>query len=67
MVRRGTAGHGERPQGKRAIYGTFPQLGAPIGFILANLLFIWFNAALTPGGIHRPGAGAFRSCSAPCW
>jgi MFS family permease len=36
------------PKGKRAVYGTFPQLGAPIGFILANLLFIWFNAALTP-------------------
>jgi metabolite-proton symporter len=35
------------PEGKRAIYGTFPQLGAPIGFILANLLFIWFNATLS--------------------
>ncbi|MGV3551273.1 MFS transporter [Rhizobium sp.] len=28
------------PKGKRAIYGTFPQLGAPIGFILANGLFL---------------------------
>lgn len=36
------------PKGKRAIYGTFPQLGAPIGFILANLLFILLNFALTP-------------------
>lgn len=28
------------PAGKRAIYGTFPQLGAPLGFILANLIFV---------------------------
>jgi MFS family permease len=28
------------PAGKRAIYGTFPQLGAPIGFIVANVLFL---------------------------
>src|SRR5262245_25775688 len=28
------------PAGKRAIWGTFPQLGAPIGFILANVVFI---------------------------
>ena len=28
------------PKGKRAIYGTFPQLGAPIGFILANTVFL---------------------------
>ena len=25
------------PKGKRAWYGTFPQLGAPIGFIIANI------------------------------
>ena len=24
------------PEGKRAWYGTFPQLGAPIGLIVAN-------------------------------
>lgn len=36
------------PQGKRAIYGTFPQLGAPIGFILANTVFIALSTALTP-------------------
>ena len=27
------------PEGKRAWYGTFPQLGAPIGLFLANLVF----------------------------
>ena len=36
------------PRGKRAIYGTFPQLGAPIGFILANTVFISLSSALTP-------------------
>lgn len=34
------------PKGKRAVYGTFPQLGAPIGFIIANLLFVLLNAVL---------------------
>src|SRR5918998_1246611 len=28
------------PPGRRAVWGTFPQLGAPIGFILANVVFI---------------------------
>ncbi len=41
------------PAGKRAWYGTFPQLGAPIGFIIANMLFFVINNALadpaTPG------------------
>ncbi|MGO1769589.1 MAG: MFS transporter [Microbacterium sp.] len=36
------------PAGKRALYGTFPQLGAPIGFIIANALFLGINFAL-PG------------------
>jgi len=36
------------PQGKRAVYGTFPQLGAPIGFILANTVFIALSGSLTP-------------------
>ena len=40
MERRRAARDGERPAGKRTIYGTFPQLGAPIGFILANGVFL---------------------------
>lgn len=36
------------PEGKRAIFGTFPQLGAPIGFILANLLFVVLSTMLSP-------------------
>ncbi len=35
------------PAGKRAIYGTFPQLGAPIGFIIANLLFLVLNLTMS--------------------
>ncbi|WP_348786755.1 MFS transporter [Leifsonia sp. NPDC080035] len=35
------------PAGKRAIYGTFPQLGAPIGFIVANVLFLILNISMT--------------------
>ncbi|MFP7759672.1 MFS transporter [Marisediminicola sp. LYQ134] len=34
------------PEGKRAIYGTFPQLGAPIGFIVANGVFLILNLTL---------------------
>ncbi|MCK6066705.1 MULTISPECIES: MFS transporter [Microbacterium] len=34
------------PRGKRAWYGTFPQLGAPIGFIIANTVFLVINFAL---------------------
>jgi metabolite-proton symporter len=36
------------PAGKRAIYGTFPQLGAPIGFILANGVFLILASTLDP-------------------
>ena len=35
------------PKGKRAIYGTFPQLGAPIGFIVANLLFLVLSLTIS--------------------
>ena len=35
------------PANKRAIYGTFPQLGAPIGFIIANLFFVGLQTFLT--------------------
>ncbi|MFE2053454.1 MFS transporter [Streptomyces sp. NPDC059459] len=34
------------PRGKRALYGTFPQLGAPLGFIIGNGLFLIIGALL---------------------
>ncbi|WP_313813265.1 MFS transporter [Glutamicibacter sp.] len=36
------------PKNRRAVYGTFPQLGAPVGFIIANLLFVGLQTGLTP-------------------
>ena len=35
------------PPGKRAWYGMFPQLGAPLGFILSSSVFLLLNGALT--------------------
>ena len=34
------------PLGKRAWYGMFPQLGAPIGFFLSTGLFLWLTRAI---------------------
>ncbi|MHC3450230.1 MFS transporter [Streptomyces prasinus] len=34
------------PKNKRALYGTFPQLGAPLGFIIGNGLFLIIGALL---------------------
>jgi metabolite-proton symporter len=42
------------PAGKRAWYGTFPQLGAPIGFIIANSLFLVIAAVLPSADPSRP-------------
>lgn len=35
------------PKGKRAWYGMFPQLGAPVGFILSNASFLLMAATLS--------------------
>lgn len=42
------------PHGKRAVYGTFPQLGAPIGFIIANGLFLIIAALMPSADPSRP-------------
>jgi metabolite-proton symporter len=42
------------PAGKRAIFGTFPQLGAPLGFIIANGLFLIIAALLPSDDPSRP-------------
>jgi Arabinose efflux permease len=42
------------PAGKRAVFGTFPQLGAPLGFILANSLFLLIAAWLPSDNPGRP-------------
>jgi MFS family permease len=43
------------PPGKRARYGMFPQLGAPVGFIAANGLFLILGATLTADQFHDWG------------
>jgi len=50
------------PDGKRAWYGTFPQLGAPIGFIIANTVFLVINFALP-----HPDGTAQRSDEFLAW
>ena len=35
------------PPGKRAWYGMFPQLGAPIGFFMSGGIFLWLGETLT--------------------
>ncbi len=42
------------PAGKRAVFGTFPQLGAPIGFIIANGLFLIIAALMPSEDPSRP-------------
>lgn len=42
------------PKDKRALYGTFPQLGAPAGFIIANGLFLIVAAMLPSDDPSRP-------------
>ena len=43
------------PPGWEARYGMFPQLGAPVGFIAANGLFILLSLALTPAQFEEWG------------
>lgn len=43
------------PPGKRAWYGMFPQLGAPIGFICSAAIFIFLSRALTDEQFFRFG------------
>ncbi|MBD8022318.1 MFS transporter [Microbacterium gallinarum] len=50
------------PAGKRAWYGTFPQLGAPLGFIIANTIFLLINFALP-----HPDGPAQRSEAFLAW
>ncbi len=44
------------PPGKRALYGTFPQLGAPLGFIIANGLFLLIAEILPSDDPTRPSS-----------
>ncbi len=43
------------PPGRRAWYGIFPQLGAPVGFILANTCFLALSYGLSPESFQSWG------------
>ncbi|MCI2263105.1 MFS transporter [Xanthomonas indica] len=43
------------PPGKRAWYGMFPQLGAPLGFLLCSGIFLLLDAALDDAQFLRWG------------
>jgi len=45
----------DAPPGKRAWYGMFPQLGAPIGFILSNGIFLALSRFLSDDQFFRFG------------
>lgn len=51
------------PKGKRAWFGTFPQVGAPIGFIIANGLFLIINWLLP----HESGDPTLQSAAFQSW
>lgn len=43
------------PEGKKARYGMFPQLGAPVGFILSNGLFLILGLILSDADFREWG------------
>jgi MFS family permease len=43
------------PKGRRGWYAMVPQLGAPLGLIVASGLFVYFLAILSPGDFVRWG------------
>ena len=45
------------PPGKLAWYGSFPQLGAPLGFLCSNGAFFWISTRLDSAALSA-GAGA---------
>jgi metabolite-proton symporter len=42
------------PAAKRGVFGSLPQLGAPIGFLIANGIFIILNAAMPAAADGTP-------------
>ncbi|HET8695615.1 MAG TPA: MFS transporter [Aquabacterium sp.] len=43
------------PPGKRAWYGMFPQLGAPIGFLLSGGIFLWLGDNMSEADFFHYG------------
>ena len=55
------------PPGKRAWYGMFPQLGAPIGFFLATGVFLLLTRTMDDAAVLRLGLAHAVPGAAPCW
>ena len=55
------------PPGKRAWYGMFPQLGAPIGFFFSGGIFLLLSRGAHRRAVLRVRLAAFRSWRARCW
>jgi metabolite-proton symporter len=43
------------PSNRRGFYGSFAQIGVPVGVILANLIFLLVSSALSPGAFEAWG------------
>ena len=52
------------PEDKRALYGSFPELGAPIGFFLSNGTYFLLET-FNDNDAMLAWAGACRSCCPP--
>ena len=55
------------PPGKLAWYGSFPQLGAPLGFMCSSGAFLWISTRLSRRAALRLGLAPAVSLRAPCW
>ena len=55
------------PEGRRAWFGMFPQLGPPLGFFIATGLFLFLLVGLRRNRPSSTGRGAFPFSSAPSW
>ena len=51
---------------RRGLNASWPQVGVPIGLLLANGVLSLMGAHHLGRGVPRPGAGGCRSCSAGC-
>ena len=54
------------PKSKRGLFGAYPQIGVPVGMILATGLLWLPQHQHVRRSISWPGAGACRSCSRSC-
>ena len=54
------------PEDRRGFYGSWPQLGAPLGLVLGTLVFSIVSATMSDADFLA-WDGAFPSCSVSSW